>query len=107
MCLSGSDSADKGANLALYGDEHPTRAFDVEFRAGGVPQLSYSHNSAAWDLADNSLVTRGVLRMKAVPTGSRPLAASVGAGAQMFDTTLGKPVWSDGTQWCDATGAPV
>lgn len=40
-------------------------------------------------------------------TGSRPAAATVGAGAQFYDTTLGKPIWSDGTNWKDAAGTTV
>jgi hypothetical protein len=40
-------------------------------------------------------------------TGSRPSAASVSAGAQFYDTTLGKPIWSNGTVWKDAAGTTV
>jgi hypothetical protein len=40
-------------------------------------------------------------------TGSRPTAASAGAGGMFYDTTLGKPIWSDGTTWKDATGTVV
>lgn len=40
-------------------------------------------------------------------TGSRPSASTVGAGAMYFDTTLNKPIWSDGTNWRDATGTTV
>lgn len=40
-------------------------------------------------------------------TGSRPTASAAGVGAHMFDTTLGKPIWSDGTNWKDATGTTV
>lgn len=28
-------------------------------------------------------------------------------GRQYFDTTIGKPIWYDGTNWVDATGATV
>lgn len=38
-------------------------------------------------------------------TGSRPTA--IQAGQFYFDTTLGKPIWYDGSQWVDATGAVV
>jgi len=43
----------------------------------------------------------------AVATGSRPSASTAGAGATVFDTTLGQPIWSDGTNWVDATGTTV
>jgi hypothetical protein len=40
-------------------------------------------------------------------TGSRPSASTVGAGAMFYDTTLSKPIWSDGTVWRDAAGTSV
>lgn len=40
-------------------------------------------------------------------TANRPSAASVGAGSQFYDTTLSKPIWSDGTVWRDAAGTAV
>lgn len=40
-------------------------------------------------------------------TGSRPAASSVLIGYPFFDTTLGHPIWSDGTNWVDATGSTV
>ena len=53
------------------------------------------------------LRTDGALRVQAVATGSRPTAASVGAGGMVFDSTLNKPIWSDGTNWRDAAGTVV
>lgn len=47
----------------------------------------------------------GYVACAALATGSRPSASTVGAGAMIFDTTLGQPIWSDGTNWVDATGA--
>ena len=43
----------------------------------------------------------------AVSTANRPAASTARAGASVFDTTLAKPIWSDGTNWRDATGAIV
>lgn len=40
-------------------------------------------------------------------TATRLAAAAVGVGAAYFDTTLSKPVWSDGTNWRDAVGTIV
>lgn len=40
-------------------------------------------------------------------TGSRPAAATAGVGTQFYDTTLTKPIWSDGTNWRDAAGTIV
>jgi hypothetical protein len=40
-------------------------------------------------------------------TGSRPTPANAGNGAMFYDTTLSKPIWSDGTNWRDAAGTIV
>lgn len=40
-------------------------------------------------------------------TGGRPSAATVGLGAQFYDVTLGKPIWSNGSVWKDAAGNTV
>ena len=40
-------------------------------------------------------------------TASRPSASAVGAGANFFDTTLNRPIWSNGSSWVDASGAAV
>lgn len=53
------------------------------------------------------LETDGVFRAKSVVTGSRPAAATAGKGAQMYDSTLNIPIWSDGTNWKNAAGVAV
>ena len=40
-------------------------------------------------------------------TAERPLATAVPVGSSWFDTTLGHPIWSDGTDWVDASGVAV
>jgi hypothetical protein len=40
-------------------------------------------------------------------TANRPSASDVGAGAQFYDTTLSKPIWSNGSVWKDAAGNTV
>lgn len=57
--------------------------------------------------ADRTTRLAGVLKPKAYATGGRPSAAVVGKGAMVFDTTLNKPIWSDGASWVDATGTGV
>lgn len=52
-------------------------------------------------------VTRTANATGSSTTGNRPPAATVKAGAQWYDTTLGKPIWSDGTNWKDAAGTTV
>jgi hypothetical protein len=60
-------------------------------------------SAAKW----KDLYMAGVIKTAAVATGSRPTAAIAGAGGQMYDTTLSKPIWSDGTVWRDAAGTAV
>lgn len=43
----------------------------------------------------------------AIATAGRPSAVFRGVGARMFDTFLGKPIWSTGAAWVDATGTVV
>jgi polygalacturonase len=44
---------------------------------------------------------------KVYATAARPPAASVGVGAQVYDSTLSRPIWSDGSIWRDAAGSVV
>lgn len=45
----------------------------------------------------------GTTRPLLKTTAGRPSAVTVGAGHHLYDTTLSRPVWSDGTNWLDAT----
>lgn len=47
------------------------------------------------------------LRTGADITANRPSASAAGSGSMFYDTTLSKPIWSDGTTWRDATGTAV
>lgn len=60
-----------------------------------------SSNRPRYIRAGTAIVT------KANTTAGRVAASSAGAGAHYYDTTLNKPVWSDGTNWRDATGTIV
>lgn len=41
---------------------------------------------------------------KVYTTATRPSAVTLGDGAMIYDTTINKPIWSDGAVWRDATG---
>jgi hypothetical protein len=56
---------------------------------------------------DGVLHVGGVLRPGVYTTALRPTAATAGVGGMVYDSTLSKPVWSDGTAWRDATGTVV
>lgn len=47
------------------------------------------------------------MRLASTRTESRPSAKDAGKGATVYDETLSKPIWSDGTDWRDALGMVV
>lgn len=64
--------------------------------------LTFSYNGGAPVLTSNVPI-----KPPSYTTAGRPSAVSVGAGAMVYDTTLGKPVWSNGSVWKDAAGTTV
>ncbi|WP_028637707.1 collagen-like protein [Nocardioides sp. URHA0032] len=58
------------------------------------------------DVVGNIKAT-GVVRTGAFTTALRPSASTSGVGACIYDTTLSKPIYSDGTVWRDAMGTAV
>lgn len=80
------------------------------FVGGSVPFCPLATN--AQDLGTASLKWRYLrlgtaVQVGAFATASRPAAATAGQGAMILDSTLNKPIWSDGTVWRDATGTSV
>ncbi|WP_136444162.1 DUF2793 domain-containing protein [Pacificoceanicola onchidii] len=53
----------------------------------------------------STLDVSGPVRCGAYASGARPDAAAAGAGAMIYDSTLNKPLWSDGTIWRLSGGA--
>ncbi|WP_261949401.1 hypothetical protein [Rhodococcus sp. T9N] len=49
----------------------------------------------------------GTVALRPVATGARPAANAAGVGAMLYDSTLGKPIFSDGSVWRDALGTAV
>ena len=49
----------------------------------------------------------GAIKARDTTTAGRTSAASAGLGAMMYDSTLKKPIWSDGTVWRDSAGTAV
>ncbi|HEU0300503.1 MAG TPA: glycosyl hydrolase family 28-related protein [Longimicrobium sp.] len=58
-------------------------------------------------LASDGVEAGGTRLAGSGPTSARPSAASLGAGAQFYDTRLRRPLWSDGQAWRDAMGNAV
>lgn len=72
---------------------------------------AYLKSSAFTDrkLTDNptdslSIVNRKFVTLNGV-SASRPTSSIL--GQFYFDTTLGYPIWWDGSQWVDSAGTPV
>ncbi|UTW59977.1 hypothetical protein KFE96_06635 [Kordiimonas sp. SCSIO 12603] len=65
LYLSGGTNTGLGANIILYGQEHPTNADDVLFRSGSSSVAQYDASASAWDFKQKPLraaeyITRGV-----------------------------------------------
>lgn len=67
--------------------------FDVELRRTAAGSLSMAGTQT--------------FKTGQAATASRPSAATRGKGAQFYDTTLNRPIWSDGVTWRDAAGTAV
>lgn len=62
--------------------------------------LSFNDSTRNWEALGKYLNAKG-------DTASRPDATLIGVGSIYFDTDLNQPIWSDGTDWIDATGTVV
>lgn len=88
--------------IGMFGDTigwdgaHFYAATDNTYDIGG-----FAGNRPRYIRAGQAVVTR------ANTTATRAAASTAGAGAFYYDTTLNKPVFSDGTNWRDATGVIV
>lgn len=58
-------------------------------------------------VAAGAITAGGFVRCATYATASRPSASTAGAGAMIYDSTLGKPLWSNGSAWRDAAGTAV
>ncbi|HEX4715881.1 MAG TPA: hypothetical protein VH164_13235, partial [Ktedonobacteraceae bacterium] len=59
------------------------------------------------ELQGSQINVGGPLAVAAYTTATLPSASSVPAGTHVYDTSLGMPVWSNGTLWTDASGTPL
>jgi hypothetical protein len=53
----------------------------------------------------NAIRTLGNRTLNNGTTAERPTTVII--GQQYFDTTLGRPIWWDGTEWVDSTGSSI
>jgi hypothetical protein len=62
---------------------------------------------ASLHIVSTEAILAPYFRANQYATGARPDPIACGAGAMVYDATLSKPVWSDGTAWRDAAGTLV
>ncbi|MFW2545255.1 DUF2793 domain-containing protein [Primorskyibacter sp. 2E107] len=77
-------------------------ASDIQFATGNAARVTIKADGKVGIGTTNPgsmLDVAGPVRCGAYDTASRPSAAAAGAGAMIYDSTLQKPLWSDGTDW--------
>lgn len=92
--LAGVDPALGGATAGCW--------FYTAIGASAYHQLEITSSTGVFQVA--SIAGKTVVKPPTYSTATRPSASAAGAGAHYFDTTLGLPVWSNGTNWVDAAG---
>lgn len=90
--------------MALVNPPPSTAVDRMGFDARGMPSLQgvndgFRNFFTALFTICNALTMSGT-------TALRP-TAGLWVGRTYFDTTLGFPIWFDGTVWVDATGTPA
>lgn len=91
-----------GGSLTLQASESDTKSPEGTYRI----YVALRQGLETWK-RQVSQVVNGNLAVSGL-TGSRPTSADLallpnaGVGYSMFDTTLGKPIWWNGTVWKDA-----
>jgi parallel beta-helix repeat protein len=94
--LRGGTTAESGSNA---GTDLELVAHDDDGTGSRVP-LTVRRS-------DGRLSLGAPLRLMQYTTAGRPSASTAGVGAAIYDTSLSKPVYSDGANWRDAAGTVV
>lgn len=94
----------------VFGGKYSSVTNPVQISASSTGNIILDANSAvitdAPGVGRNFVLSGLGQRSPQGSTDDRPSASSAGVGAMWFDTTLSKPIWSDGSAWRDALGAP-
>lgn len=119
--LDGGTNNSIGSRLFIYGAAASSspglsvrRSGDTADRMNVLAdgRITWSDGTNATDLvlsraAAGVMALNGAFRTASYTTAGRPAAATVGAGGMIYDSTLSKPVWSNGTVYKDAAGTTV
>lgn len=79
----------------------------AELGAPSLGMVSFLEDAEAYEWYDGAAWVPLIPVPLVYATAGRPAATAVPVGESYFDSTLGVPVWSNGTDWVDATGATV
>lgn len=69
--------------------------------------LVISSRTFAYDNAQFATIISDTVKLPAMDTGYRNAVVNKKLGSTVFDTTLGKPIWYNGSAWVDAAGVAV
>lgn len=114
LLSGGAISLHMGSNFFQTGANYTFEATAAVTLTGQIASLSNIVDGGSIGLyADSTteaivsplVINRGPSEANQGPTTSRP-TSNRGVGGAFFDTTLGKPIWWNGTTWVDATGVP-
>jgi hypothetical protein len=100
-----NDAADANEKLWSVGSSGGNLYIRTHVDAGsaGATIIELQRNGTAVGAA----VISAPIRPFSSTTSQRRAASQAGVGAMAYDTTLGKPIWSDGSVWRDASGAVI
>jgi hypothetical protein len=59
------------------------------------------------ELQGTTINIGGPLSIQNYTTANLPDATSLPVGSHVYDSTLGKPVWTNGSVWTDSSGTPI
>lgn len=79
----------------------------VQFYASLRPNATNTLDLGSSALRWRDLYLAGALHLPTYTTVGRPSASTAGAGAVIFDTTIGRAIYSDGTSWVDPNASPT
>lgn len=105
------DVVSKGVLGVIVGGKR-VMDFDSQAEICRVPLSLIPSDHNATDLGSKEKRFRSghfgsFVRVGVVGREARPSASEAGAGAHMFDSNLGRPIWSNGDTWVDASGSKV
>lgn len=87
---------------------HNPHSDNVEARFIGANwNASFSFEDGNFVSSTSLILLNGFVRPKDYASNARPDPVGCKKGAMIYDATLSKPIWSDGTRWRDAAGNAV